>query len=336
MKKTTLLLFILTALISQSFAQIGKEISKENQVLFNVKSLLEKHFSGTNIRGLQKSFEIKSSHSDGYSFTSDVNSLFSEKSNKSLSIKLNKVLKIKDNTKLTGVLYFDDRLDSAMVDIAYKTEDTVYSFISMHGYAVPRGGFKAFSKRLHDFINEQITQGKLLKDSISSITSINIMVDKSGSFKQAKQTYLSKVIDVFLASEPRWNPSMSSGKHVPTVVSFSIIRDYINGGNWPREDNVAKKRYGYNDFDSYVNIYEIAFFYNNDVPVFYSNELLEHSGKTIISAVYDKMLKAYRMIAVHNGNLTNTNQLKNLTRTEASKEFYVSGYGYYRIYFMLD
>lgn len=238
MKKITLLLLSLIALTSLSSAQADKDTSKESQLLFNVKSILEKHFAGTNVRSLQKSFEIKPEQSNGYSFVSEVNGLFSTASNKALSNKLNKVLRLKDSIKLTGTLYFDDRIDSALVDIEYKREDTVYHFASMSGYAVPRGGFKAFSKRLHDFIKEQIALGKLVKDSIAAIKSINLLIHRDGSFTQAKQSYISKAIELFLSSEPRWNPSINTP--IAAVVNFSIIRYYIDGDAWPLEDNIAK------------------------------------------------------------------------------------------------
>lgn len=337
MKTTTLLVLVLTLLIQQSFAQAEKEIPKENQILLNVKSLLEKHFSGTNIRDLRKDFEIQPNGTIGYSFVSDVNELFSGKSNKSLSSKLNKVLKLKSNIKLTGTLYFDNCLDSALVSIEYKREDTVYSFISMSGYAVPRGGFKAFSKRLHDFIKEQVTLGKLVKDSVLATKSFNLLVDKSGSFKQHQQNYLSKTIDIFLASEPRWNPSMGSGRLLSTVVNFSIIWYYINDDDsWPQEHNAVRKYQDYNDFEGYVNIYTIAFLHHQNIPVFYSYKFLPYSGKTTVSAVYDNMLKEYRMFVIHNGTLDNSNRLTTLIREEASKKLSPSELHYSRVYFMID
>lgn len=337
MKKTILLLLVFTVLIQPSFAQVRKEVSKENQNLLNVKSLLEKHFSGTNIRDLRKNFEIQPNGTIGYSFISDVNRLFSEKSNKSLTSKLNKVLKLKSNTKLTGTLYFDNYLDSALINIEYKREDTVYSFISMSGYAVPRGGFKTFSKRLHDFIKEQISLGTLVKDSVLITKSINLLVDKSGSFRLYQRNYLTKSIATFLASEARWNPSMGSGQPLSTVVNFSILGYYINGDvSWPSEDNSVQGYRDYNDFDGYVNIYTIAFFHHQNIPVFYSYKLLQHSRKTIVSAVYDDMLKAYRMMVIHNGTLDQSNQLINLIKDEALKKFSPSEFYYSRIYFMID
>lgn len=337
MKNFTLLLIFLISFALHSFAQVGKEISKENQILLNVKSLLEKHFSGTNIRNLQQDFEIQPNGTNGYSFVSDVNRLFSEKSKKSLSSKLNKVLKLKSDTKLIGTLYFDNCLDSALVNIEYKREDTVYSFISMSGYAVPRGGFKAFSKRLHDFIKEQVVVGKLVKDSVLTVKSINLLINRDGRFTQHQQNYLSKSIATFLASEPRWNPSMGSGRHLSTVVNFSIIGYYINGDDsWPAEDNLVRRYQDYNDFDGYVNIYTIAFFHYQNIPVFYSYKLLQHSGKTIVSAVYDEMLKTYRMFVIHNGTLNHSNQLITLIKDEASKKFSPSEFKYQRVYFMID
>jgi|GEM_PF-3102341 len=336
MKITTFFLFVLVSFTCQSFAQDEEKASNKNQNLLQVKSILEKHFAGTNIRSLQKGFEIKLTATKGYSFISEINGFFSEKTNKNLSSKLNKVLKLKNNTKLTGTLYFDDCLDSAFVNIEYKREDTVYSFISMSGYAVPRGGFNALSKRLHNFIKEQIALGKLAKDSVLSVKSINLLVDRSGSFKQYQQNYLSKVIDKFLASEPRWNPSMGGGRPLSTVVNFSIIQYYINGDSWPREDNIAKRYQDNNDFEGYVNIYTIAFFHHQNIPVFYSYNLLPNSGKTTISAVYDNILKEYRMFVIHDGALNHSKQLITLIRKEASKKIYPLEFNFRRVYFMLD
>ncbi|RZL50799.1 MAG: hypothetical protein EOP00_02425, partial [Pedobacter sp.] len=324
MRKITLLLFALIALTYQSFAQTSTGNTEDKKQLLRIKSVLEKHFAGTNVRSLQKYFEIKQAQSNGYSFISEVNGLFSEESNKVLSSKLNRVLKLKNNTKLTGLLYFNDCIDSVLVSVEYKRDDTVYNFISMSGYAVPRGGFKAFSKRLHDFVKEQITLGKLMKDSVIANTSISILVDKNGSLKQNNQSYLSRAIDVFLTVEPRWYPSMASGRPISTVTNFSILRNYIEGDIWPIEDYISKNHQNYNDFDGYVNIYTIAFFHDQNIPIFYSDKLLQHSGKTIASAVYDNMLKEYRMIVTHNGSLTNSNQLINLIKKEASKKFSTS------------
>lgn len=334
MKITNLFLLFLLSFTLQSFAQLEKDSPKENQVLIKVKSILEKHFAGTNLRSIQRSFEIKPTKSDSYSFISDINGLFSEKSNQALATKLNKILRLKDNTNLTGVMYFDDRLDSALVNIEYKREDTVYQFFSMSGHAVPIGGFKAFSKRLHDFIKEQILLGKLVKDSVFVNATVNIFADRDGTFKQAKLNYLSKSIDKFLASEARWSP----GINVPlaAVVNFSIIEYYINGDVWPLETTTVNRYQNNNDFESYVNIYTIAYFHDKNTPIFYSNKLLKHSGKTTISAVYDSMLKEYRLISIHDGNLNDTDRLVTLIRKEASKKFSPPEFNYSRVYFMLD
>lgn len=336
MKKITLLLFVFIVFNLQSFGQTSNSNTEDKQKLLKIKSVLEKHFAGTNIRSLQKGFEIKQTQSNVYSFISEVNGLFSEKSQKELFTKLNRALKLENNTKLTGTLYFDDRLDSALVDIEYKREDTVYTFVSMSGYAVPRGGFKGFSKRMHDFIKEQVALGRLVKDSVQKLASVNLLINGDGRIKQHQQNYLSKAITTFLASEPRWNPTTHAGMPVSTIVNFSIIKYYINGDAWPSEDNLFKGYRDYNDFEGYVNIYTIAFLHNQNKPVFYSGKLLQHSGKIIVSAVYDNMLKEYRMIAVHNGTLNDANKLINLIRKEASKKFYPPEFNFSRIYFMLD
>lgn len=293
MKNFTLLLLVFVILASQSIAQVEKDKSKENQVLLNVKSILEKHFAGTKYRGIQKDFKIDDSLSKQYRLYGTAAELISSTNLKKLNNQLNNALKANKQLKLDGKIYFDFFLDSAIVDLEYRPDGIIYKFVAMSATPVPPRGYGAFAQRMHDFLKQQLLNNKISKDSLLSVSSAKFIVKVDGTVFAAKQKYLTELLTDFLKTERRWNPGIHSGPLISSKVSFILNRYYLTNENpnWPTY-------YG----KEQMSFESLAPFATVDNEVFCSGNLPSYGKETIVSVVYDSVLKKYRLPYIHVDN----------------------------------
>lgn len=300
MKKSTLLVLLLLISILQSFAQIKKDTSKENQVLLNVKSILEKHFAGTTYRGIQIDFKIDDSLSKKYRFYGPATELISAGKLRKLNHQLNSVLKSHKHIKIDGNTYFDLFLDSAIVDLAYRTDDIIYKFSAMGATPIPSRGYAAFSKRMHDFLKEQFVNNEISKDSLLSTSSAEFIVMADGTVLSAKQKYLTKILTDFLKTERKWNPGLYSGPLITSKVSFILEKSYLSdeNPNWPTY--YGKEQMSFENLASFATV---------DHEVFCSNNLPHYGKETVVSVVYDNVLKKYRLPYIHVDNVGKAKEL---------------------------
>lgn len=327
MKKTLLLLSLLIA-TTLCYGQSKDSISDLN-LLLNLKSTIEKHFSGTNIHGANESFVIEyNSSSKRHAFLSKANDILPVGKSKALDAKINKFLKNQHDRKLVGTIYFDKYLDSTLVDIEYFKDEEVYRFNAMTSVLQPPGGLSAFSKRLHDFLKEQIATKQLLLDSVLAQEVVNVNVDGSGSLSQVNNFRISKLIDVFLKSERRWNPGILSGPSIDMQVEFKLLDDYLTNKteNWPTLD----------DFSEYSNIKFLSSKKIGSELTFYSTSLprkFNNKNYTVVSFMYDGILEKYRFPSVQSGNFTASEKLINDILRTSPKENFREDLSFMRIYF---
>ena len=268
------ILLILSLLIfaSSCFSQSKDSVSDLN-LLINLKSTIEKHFSGTNIHGANESFLIEyNSSSKRHAFVSKANEILPVGKSKALDAKINKFLKNQNDRKLVGTIYFDKYLDSTLVDIEYFKDEEVYRFNAMTSVLQPPGGLSAFSKRLHDFLKEQIATKQLLLDSVLAQEVVNVNVDRGGSLSQVNNFRISKLIDVFLKSERRWNPGILSGPSIDMQVEFKLLDYYLTNKteNWPTLDDFSE--YSNIKFLSSKKIGSELTFYSTSLPRKFNNK----------------------------------------------------------------
>lgn len=319
---TLILSFAITFVFGHSFSQNNKI----DDTLLNVKSLVEKHFSGTTYRGIYKDFKIDDSLSSSYHLYGGSTNFITPVNLEKLNSKLEKLLKNRRGVKLIGTIYFDFFLDSVIVDLDYRKDDTVYKFIAMSGTPVPIKGYSAFSKRMHDFLKELLANHKLTKDSIQFIGTAKFIAEAKGTIFAAKQGYLTDALDNFLKIENRWTPGMHSGPLVNTKVSFALDKSYLfkENTNWPSE-------YG----EGQMSFENLASFSTRENEIFYSNNLPKYGEKTIVSVVYDSMLKRYRLPYVHVDNQGKAKKLIELiinNKRIYGEDMYEFSRKYYYIY----
>lgn len=306
---------------------IAQSVDSNLVLLLNLKNTIERHFSGTNTRGLREPFKIEYNNSTKkYTFTSRANDVLSLAKSRVLNLKINQSLKNQPKRKLVGKIYFDKHLDSSLVDIEILPDEEVYQFRSMNSAPEPPGGLSTFSRRLHDFLIEKIAHKQLLLDSILAKQSIRINVSRDGHLQPTDNGTLSSLIDVFMKTERRWNPGL--GGSVDAQVEFNLISYYLKNKaeNWPNSD----------DFSNHVNVRLILrnkigldlTFYSTSFPVKFNSDDI-----TIVSFAYDGMLEKYRYPSTHKGNLADSNKLINDMLKMSAKENSRSDLSFERIYF---
>lgn len=289
-----------------------------------MKFLLEKHFAGTKYRGIQKEFKIDDSLSTSYQLYGNSTDFIYSVKLKKLNSRLNTTLKQKGLVKLAGTIYFDLFLDSVLVDIAYRSDNIVYEFVSISSTPVPVKGYNAFSKRMHDFLKAQIADNKLSLDSIKSINSAKFIVRADGTVLASKRGYLTMALTEFLKEEKRWNPGMHSGPPANSKVSFIIMLSYLFG-----EDKVWSSDYG----KQQMHFENLSFLSDGQKEVFYHHEFPTKGKETVISAIYDPMLKKYRLPYIHVDNNENATKLITLINKNSGKHYGEDIYNFKRKYF---
>lgn len=95
MKKSVLVL-LLCGIFHSAFGQTGRDEYQLDATLLKVKNILEKHFAGSHIYGLQEGFTIMiDSSSNRYIFKSDVIKMRSKSQSEKLNSELNSRLRKK-------------------------------------------------------------------------------------------------------------------------------------------------------------------------------------------------------------------------------------------------
>ena len=300
MKKATLILFVFISFASKSLAQAGKDANDKNQLLLNVKAVIEKHFAGTKYRGVEKDFKIDDSLLKRYRFYGPASELISSVKLGKLNNQLNNALKASKQLKLDGKIYFDLFLDSVIVDLEYRPDDIIYKFVAMGATPVPPKGYGAFAKRMHDFLKQQLVNNKISKDSLLSTSSAKFIVKVDGTVFAAKQKYLTEVLKDFLKTERRWNPGIHSGPSISSKVFFILERSYLSdeNPNWPTY--YGKEQMSFESLASFATV---------DNEVFCSGNLPNYGKETIVSVVYDSFLKKYRLPYIHVDNAGKAKEL---------------------------
>lgn len=283
---------------SQSFGQTEKSNSISQDQLLSVKSVLESHFSGTNIRDVRGDFRIsRDTLSHHYVFTGKAREFLLPAHLDILQQKLNEVLQRYKGTELVGTVFFDTYSDSALVHVyEFAMDDMI--FLTEPVILQPRDGISLFSRRLHDYLKIKINQHDIPTDEICSKEYLRLIVTREGTIFWDESGDMQGVLDSFLTTEERWNPGIMSGRPVSARIDVTVFPDYINGQSlWPNEAAW-----------SVPHVFTSADVGEQDT--FYSYEKTHlYQDYAIVSLVFDSMLKKYRLPFVHSGGLDKCSKL---------------------------
>lgn len=319
--KRLFLLLMVCCLIGKTTAQ-----SVVLNSLPELKRLLESHFTGTAIRDLAVGFEVKRDalHND-YKLTGEIQQLVDSVSVAALLRKIDMLYSPADTIGYTGTVYFDRYTDSAIVEVHPINGDQI--FHAMSAMLSPPGGMKAFSRRFHDFLRNQIETGVVDADTIVKLSKFRFIVERDGSLIPLDTGIARELFRAFERQEKRWSPGIWSGPPSRNEVILNIIDRFIrNGSGWPDEYE-------------WVNVAELPHFdIGKRLTYCTMNKAIIPPHHVAISAIYDPVFGAYRMPIIHNGTIEEAelliNDVADIFKKGDPKADQMSSYR--RIYFYRD
>ncbi|MGK6352562.1 hypothetical protein [Parapedobacter sp. DT-150] len=253
-----------------------------------LKRLLESHFTGTTIRDLAVEFELKrDAVGDNYKLTGRIRQLVESVSVEALLRKIATLYTPADTISYTGTVYFDRYTDSAIVDVYPINGDRIFHAISH--MPSPQDGLKAFSRRFHDFLRNQIETG-LVYDTLANLSTFRFIVERDGSLISLDTGIAKALFEAFEQQETRWSLGIWSGAPSRNEVVLNIISQFIHTGQgWPDEYE-------------WVNITELPHFdIGKQLTYCTMNKASIPPGMVVISAIRDPLSRAYRMPMIHDG-----------------------------------
>lgn len=255
------------------------------QSLSELKTVLESHFSGTELRGVTKEFGLVRARND-YTLTGNLHELLDTMRLNQLAVCLEQY-NAPDTSRYTGTIYFDRYTDSAFVDIRLADG---YTFHALPAMPVPAGGMEAFSKRFHYFLNEQLAEGVLDTNALADFKETRFGLERDGSLLTLDSGAVGDVIKAFLRTERKWTPGISSGRPVITQVTLNLIPDFVLADHvWPSDHEWASF--------AWLTYFEIA----KPLTYYTLDKAQIRPGHTAISVVWDPMSKLFRAPFVHSG-----------------------------------
>jgi len=302
--KRILVFWVATVWIATVGAQpVSKPLTEG--LLRTAKERLEKRLAGSDIRSRADRFLIqKDSLSGRYTFSSDANRLLPPAVMDRVNDELNQLLGEQTDEALVGQVYFDAHMDSVVVHAWPAYEDGAF-MVSASWIPKPEGGIESYSKRLHDYLRNELAEGHISPDVFTDIPCVKVLVTNFGyTVKGLEGEDLRGILDDFWASDmtsKTWTMGIWSG-HIPDVrVDVSIFPEYLSGdapwpenAHWAETHLIAKQTNG-----------------NEDGSLIYCTDAYASAFDryTLVSMVYDPMLQVYRMPCVHAGSVAECNQL---------------------------
>ncbi|MFC7526789.1 hypothetical protein ACFQRK_22720 [Parapedobacter sp. GCM10030251] len=266
--------------------QIAEEKPVSPGTLQRLKTAFEQVLSGTGIRDLHRDFELKfDTLALRFKLHIAPKTPLPEYTLDTLDGLINQILGGTSHARLTGQIYFDRYTDRALVSVKGYTTDQIFQSIEI--MVEPLGGMEAFSRRLHDYLKAEISQGHSWIDRLQDRTSICFIVERDGSLINVADTPFRTSLDAFVAQEQKGSPGIASGRPVAYELELRLYASYLQGktgwpkdAEWRRRPILSWKKKG--------RQYLFSSLMRPDAPV--------------VSFVYDAVLGQYRFPIAHAGS----------------------------------
>lgn len=308
------LLAIFSVLRSAGQTEEGRPVAPEK--LQRLQTLFEHVLSGTDIRDLNRNFEVRfDTLAQRFGLRFDPKTPIPKHLLDTLHGRINNILGPTPHASLTGQVYFDRYTDQALATVKEYSTDQVFQ--SIETFVEPPGGMEKFSQRLHDYLKAEVALGHIRIDSIMNWTTIGFIVERDGSLINIADTPLRASVDAFIAQERKWSPGIMSGRPVAYELKLRLDTSYLQGETewpkhaaWERRQILSWKRKGRH--------YMFSSLARPDAPV--------------VSFVYDAILGQYRFPIAHAGSREEYRQLIMDIQENPIKQSSLYG-ALYRVYF---
>ena len=286
------------------------------ETLQRLKIAFEHVLSGTDIRDLNRNFEVRfDTLAQRFRLRFDENTPIPKHLLDTLHGRINSILDPMPRARLTGQVYFDRYTDHALAIVKEYSTDQVFQSIEI--FIEPEGGMEKFSRRLHDYLKAEVDQGHIRMDSIIKRTTVGFIVERDGSLINIADIPLKASVDAFIAQERKWSPGIMSGRPVVYELELRLDTSYLQGevewpkhAEWERRQILSWKRKGRH--------YMFSSLVRPDAPV--------------VSFVYDAILGQYRFPIAHAGSSEDYRQLIMDIQENPIKRSSLYG-AFYRVYF---
>lgn len=291
--KSFLLTILLGSITPYLFSQTENQ---EFDRVGELKSILEQHLSGTELRNVRAYFELyKDSTKNEYVIKGNIQKLIAAERLNNLREEINRGQVLTSEDAYNISVFFDRYTDQAIV--YPKLASTTY-FRAMPMFPEPHGGMQQLSKRFHDLIRVRINSGLLDIEALRKLETVNFIIERDGSPIPADTGFARQVVLEFLKEERKWKAGLHSGRPIQKIYAIQVIPEYLSGEI------------------SWSESYESLIFENFVLSTTWENIVYYTQNKTsipkdqvVVSAIYDSMLRRYRLTIKHNGSRESTDSL---------------------------